>query len=186
MNDLQEDTIRLFGLGDEQAFRAIYDKYALALRYFACKYLEDDQAVDDVVQDAFVSLWNKRGHFAHEHPMKAYLYNVIRNACLNIIRRRKVESKYLNAHREDDTSTFLDDVLEAEIFQVVSQAFGTLSPAAKRVYELSMEGKNQYEIADILDISVNTVKKHKANARVFMRRQMKEVLSLIAYLTPLA
>ena len=50
--------------------------------------------IDDVVQDAFVDLWEKRADFRGEYAVKAYLYKAVRNDCLNLMRHQQVEDKY--------------------------------------------------------------------------------------------
>ena len=57
MDTRDVDIIQEFARGGERAFRVLYDRYAVALRYFAAKYLNEDTMSDDVVQDAFVDLW---------------------------------------------------------------------------------------------------------------------------------
>lgn len=94
MGDKELDIIIDFSQGDEKAFRVLYDKFAVALRYFAAKYLNEDTMIDDVVQDAFVDLWEKRADFRGEYAVKAYLYKAVRNDCLNLMRHQQVEDKY--------------------------------------------------------------------------------------------
>lgn len=166
----------MFACGDEDAFRSIYDSYAAGLRYFATRYITDLYQVDDLVQEAFVLLWNKRRDFASEAAMRAYLYRSVQSACLNILRHRKVVDNYAASYRPDDEiSTFLDNVFEAEVFQQVAEVFQELSPATKKVYELSLEGMRHDEISQMLDISVNTIKKHKNTANHYMKRRLKNV-----------
>lgn len=78
---------------DKKAFRYLYDKYAAMLRYFASKYLDDRSTIDDVVQDAFLDLWEKRKQFKEENAMKAYLYKIVRSFSIDMIRHRQVENK---------------------------------------------------------------------------------------------
>ena len=66
-----EDIIKRFAQGDERAFRVLYDRYAAGLRYFASKYVDDDAEIEDIVQDAFVALWEKRADFREETPRPA-------------------------------------------------------------------------------------------------------------------
>lgn len=179
------DIIFEFARGSEHAFRIFYNKYAVALRYFAAKYLNEDTMIDDVVQDAFVDLWEKRADFQEENAVKAYLYKAVRNACLNLIRHRQVEDKYSRQLRTEgeESELFLDRMLESEIFQALLDVFHELPPACKEVYQMSLDGKSHEEIARTLNISVNTVKKHKNNANHYMRERLKHVLSLLIWLS---
>ena len=77
--------------------------------------------------------------------------------------------------------SFLDELLEAEIFGELLEAFNALPPACREVYRLSLEGKPHEEIAELLNISINTIKKHKNNANHFMRKRLKHLL-VVEYL----
>lgn len=169
--------IRMFAQGKESAFRSIYEKYAPGLRYFAARYIVDVDGNEDVVQEAFVAVWKKRKDFTNEAGLKSYLYRTVRSLCLNILRHRKVEAAYVAGYAgADEITTFLDNITEAEIFSEVARAFQELSPASKRVYELSLEGKRHNEIAELLNISTNTIKKHKNTANHYLKRRLKDVL----------
>lgn len=183
MNDKSLDIID-FAKGGEESFRILYDKYGVSLRYFAAKYLDDDTMIDDIVQDAFVDLWEKRCDFRSEYAVKAYLYKAVRNDCLNLMRHREVTTKYAEqiSLEGEKTESFLEQILEAEIFQALSEVFNELPPACKTVYRMSIDGKSHEEIAHALGISVNTVKKHKNNANHYMRERLKDVLSILLYL----
>ncbi len=185
MDKEEIDIILEFSRGGEKAFRVLYDKYAVALRYFAAKYVNDDEVIEDVVQDAFVALWEKRMEFRVENAVKAYLYKAVRHDCLNLIRHQQVENKYAEkmVREGEDSESFLDQILESEIFQVLTSVFSELSPACKEVYQMSLDGMSHEEIAQKLDISINTVKKHKNNANHYMKERLKNVLSIVLWLS---
>lgn len=171
-----ENKIQLFSLGDEEAFCWIYEKYVPTMRYFAAKYLGASSSVDDVVQDAFVSLWNKRRDFFRESAVRSYLYRAVQSSCLNILRHLKVRHKYATVYpREESIPSFLDSYAESEIFRALADAFDQLSPACRNVYEMSLQGMSQEEISQAKNISVNTIKKHKNNANHFLRRKLKNM-----------
>ncbi|MEG0795028.1 MAG: RNA polymerase sigma-70 factor [Odoribacter sp.] len=169
---------------DKKAFRYLYDKYAAMLRYFASKYLDDRSTIDDVVQDAFLDLWEKRKQFKEENAMKAYLYKIVRSFSIDMIRHRQVENKYTEhiAHEGEEQNFFFENIIETEVFQLVKSVFNELSPACREVYELSLHGKSHEEISTLLDISVNTVKKHKNNANHYMRERLKNALSILLWI----
>ena len=179
------DIIQEFARGGEKAFRVLYDRYVIALRYFAAKYVTDEDVIEDVVQDAFVALWEKRMEFRVENAVKAYLYKAVRHDCLNLLRHRQVENKYAERmiREGDDSESFLDQILESEIFQALLSVFDELSPACKEVYQMSLDGNSHEEIARKLNISVNTVKKHKNNANHYMKERLKNVLSILLWIS---
>ena len=160
-------TTDFWGQDSDKALRYLYNKYVAALRYFSAKYVDDDATIEDVVQDAFLNLWEKRHEFKTENTIKAYLYKIVRSFSVDTIRRRNIANRYA----------------EKIVFEKDDQEFfNELSPACREVYQLSLHGKSHEEISQLLDISVNTVKKHKNNANHYMRERLKHVLSFLLYL----
>lgn len=185
MDKHDEDIIKRFVQGDEQAFRVLYDRYAIGLRYFAAGYVNDDTEIEDMVQDAFVALWEKRADFQEEQSIKAYLYQAVRNDCLNLKRHRKVQERYAEQVTQagEEGESFLDRMLESEIYTALLEVFEELPAACKKVYRMSLEGMSHEEIAERLHITINTVKKHKNNANHYMKERLKHVLSLFILLS---
>ena len=165
----------------EKSFRYLYEKYMVALRYFARKYIHYQIIISDITQDAFVRLWEKMSQFKDENEVKAFLYKVVQNACIDLIRHQEVAQKYIQHVISENTEeqSFLDNILETEVFQALRSVFNELSPACREVYLLSLQGKSHEEISQQLDITINTVKKHKNNANHYMRERLKYLLQII-------
>ena len=165
----------------EKTFRYLYEKYVVLLRYFATRYINDQSVISDIVQDAFVRLWEKILQFKDENEAKAFLYKVVQNSCIDLIRHEVVAQKYVQHVNSEDTEekSFLDNILETEIFQALRTVFNELPPACKEVYLLSLQGKSHDEISQQLNITINTVKKHKNNANHYMREKLKYLLQII-------
>ena len=174
-------TTNFWGQDSDKAFRYLYDKYASTLRYFSAKYVDDDATIEDVVQDAFLNLWEKRNEFKTESTIKAYLYKIVRSFSVDTIRRRNIANRYAEkiVLEKEDQEFFLENIVESEVFQMIQTVFDELSPSCREVYQLSLHGKSHEEISQLLDISINTVKKHKNNANHYMRERLKHVLSRI-------
>ena len=178
-------TTNFWGQDSDKAFRYLYDKYASTLRYFSAKYVDDDATIEDVVQDAFLNLWEKRNEFKTESTIKAYLYKIVRSFSVDTIRRRNIANRYAEkiVLEKEDQEFFLENIVESEVFQMIQTVFNELSPSCREVYQLSLHGKSHEEISQLLDISINTVKKHKNNANHYMRERLKHVLSLLLSLS---
>ncbi|HAM84008.1 MAG TPA: RNA polymerase sigma-70 factor [Butyricimonas sp.] len=177
-------TTNFWGQDSDKAFRYLYDKYASTLRYFSAKYVDDDATIEDVVQDAFLNLWEKRNEFKTESTIKAYLYKIVRSFSVDTIRRRNIANRYAEkiVLEKEDQEFFLENIVESEVFQMIQTVFNELSPSCREVYQLSLHGKSHEEISQLLDISINTVKKHKNNANHYMRERLKHVLSFLFYI----
>ena len=92
--------------GDEMAFRHLFDDYYQALCLFAVDYLGDDAEAADVVQECFIKYWAHRTEFDHLMKIRAFLYTVVRNNCLNILRNDRRRQKYL---KETENELFFQD-----------------------------------------------------------------------------
>ena len=173
-------TTNFWGQDSDKAFRYLYDKYASTLRYFSAKYVDDDATIEDVVQDAFLNLWEKRNEFKTESTIKAYLYKIVRSFSVDTIRRRNIANRYAEkiVLEKEDQEFFLENIVESEVFQMIQTVFDELTTSCREVYQLSLHGKSHEEISQLLDISINTVKKHKNNANHYMRERLKHVLSI--------
>lgn len=165
----------------EKTFRYLYEKYVVLLRYFGQKYVNNESIISDLIQDAFVHLWERMSHFKDESEAKAFLYKVVQNSCIDQIRHQEVAQKYIQHIISENTEekSFLDNILETEIFQALRTVFNELPPACKEVYLLSLQGKSHEEISQQLNITINTVKKQKNNANHYMRERLKYLLQII-------
>lgn len=126
----------------------------------------------------------KRNEFKTESTIKAYLYKIVRSFSVDTIRRRNIANRYAEkiVLEEEDQEFFLENIVESEVFQMIQTVFNELSPSCREVYQLSLHGKSHEEISQLLDISINTVKKHKNNANHYMRERLKHVLSFLMYI----
>lgn len=165
----------------EKTFRYLYEKYGVLLRYFANKYINNQTIISDIIQDSFIRLWENLHQFKDEHEAKAFLYKVVQNTCIDLIRHHEVTEKYMQhiMFEHEEEKSFLDNWFEAEIFEALRTVFNELPPACKEVYLLSLQGKSHEEIAQQLNITINTVKKHKNNANHYMKERLKYLLYVI-------
>ena len=173
---LSENTIiHRFASGSEAVFQEIYRKYVRRLRFFANKYLPDREQAEDVLQEAFISLWENRSRISNEASLKSFLYTGVRNRCLNILRHEETRRKYAGRAIPGEEADFTADVVETELYDMVRRVFEELPPASRQVYRMSLEGKKYTEIAEELGISINTVKKYKNNANKYMRGRFGDI-----------
>lgn len=157
----------------EQLFKSEYAK----LCYYASQIVKDSHAAEDIVQNAFIKIWGKEADFSNEMACKGFLYTTIRNAALNFIRHKKVEDKYLEAQEINpvEETKILNSIIRAEVVGEIFRALESLPEGCKKVFKMSYleELKNQ-EIADKLQLSINTVKTQKARAVQLLRIKLKD------------
>ena len=171
--------------GDETAFNKSFDSYYNQLCYFADKLLADFDLSKSIVQQVFVDLWLKREKLNVHYSLKSYLYNSVRNAAINSLRHKKVESKYLSNHEQNDYPVFRDLMEEAELNDRINQAINELPERCRQVFTLCrFEGMKYAEIADELNISIKTVEMQMGIALKKLRHKLSDyqMVNLMVFL----
>jgi RNA polymerase sigma-70 factor (ECF subfamily) len=162
------------GIDNIAGFQSLFNGFYVPLCLFAEKYLENREDAADVVQDAFIKLWQKRNDFNHINQIKTFLYTTIRNHCLNELEHKRVVENYSEILREKQSDSFFQDhVVEEETYRILVQAIGRLPPQTARVMMLALSGKDNKEIAGEIAISEGTVHTHKKIAYKRLRKDLK-------------
>ena len=163
-----------FNKGDERAFKKLFGGLFKSSCAFVKRYIPDHGAVEDVVQETFINLWEKRGIYTDMVYFKAYLYKSLYNNALFYLRQHKI-SEDVDPGIEDNTETALAAIIEEEVHREIIAAIDRLPSERRRIVELSMAGHTQEEIAEKLKISVNTVKTQKRKAFAFLRAELQHL-----------
>lgn len=147
------------------------------LIFFAKGIIDDSAEADDLVQDAFVKLWNKRTDFGDLNSIKAFLYISIKNVSRNLYKHSKVADKYLSFLGDAiDHDPITLKIIEAEVLEEIARAIKELPEGCRNVINLSyFEGMSNQEVADQLQISINTVKTQKMRGLRSLRNLLKEM-----------
>lgn len=175
------DLLDLLREGDIKCFAEIYERYwALLLRYAHTMVRNADDA-EDIVQDVFQMLLEKKGIQIHT-SLNAFLYTSIRYRILKEIRHNKVSAKYLSTlqdlidHGVESTDL---DLEQKELAKRIEEGLNKLPPKMKEVFELSRFHDHSYkQIAEKLNLAEDTVKKHISRALKSMRKSVGKHLSL--------
>lgn len=163
----QEELLTLLAQKDNKAYHYLYQHYYIALKALANYYVKNDQIAEDLVQEVFISLLNHEKPFAQINEVKYYLYNILKNKCLNQLRKLKVENKYCEEmfRTESELESFWDKMVEENVYAILSEAIQTLPPKCRQVMLMTLEGLKISEIAANLQISSETVKEYKSNGK---------------------
>lgn len=187
MHDLNDTELgKKIRLGSEQAFREIYDRYHVQMYYIAKKYVKDSALSEDAVQDIFVKLWNKRNRLDETKSIKGFLFTMLRNHLLNMIRDRKKEIVSMSdVNKEEFPRHNLteDEMVYKEYHDIVKQGMEELSDRKREVFELkTLQGHSNSEVAELLNINIRTVKTHFYNSSKFMREYLRKHAGLLGLL----
>ena len=173
MNEEKSSFIKGINEQHPAAYHQLYNEYYKALVLYAINFLSSQQAAEDIVQDLFATMWEKKMRFLSLPSFRTYLYNSIRNASLNYLKHQNVESLYL----ERLTSTYREiteeeDTNEEEVYRLLFRAIDKLPTRCREIFLLHMDGKKNEEIATALGISIETVKTQKKRAIQSIKEQM--------------
>ena len=165
---MEKYIIEKLRLGDEQAFRYIYDCHYILLCRFAYQLLDDVALAEEIVDDTIFYLWEHRTDIEITFSLRAYLMRAVRNRCLNELNsQRHRKELHFSSFMLPENMEFLDSVFVED-----NHPLGTL-------LEQELEEKKYEEIADELKISVNTVKYHIKNALASIQLHMGDYLKLL-------
>jgi RNA polymerase sigma-70 factor (ECF subfamily) len=177
-----EENYRAIKEGNQIAFEMIFKTYYKPLCHYAHSFLNDKNEAEEVVQTTFIKIWEKKNELSVQSSLKAYLYSMVRNGCLNVIKHEKVKQLHAKWHvQETERSRDLveEKVLSNDLESKIYLAMKALPEQCRLVFQLSRFEELKYqEIADQLQISVKTVENQMGKALKIMRTQLKEYLPL--------
>jgi len=162
--------------GDKKEFKKLFDDFFIPLCVFALKYINSKEDVKDIVQGVFISFWENTPKLHDDKNIRSYLYSVVRNRCLNFIRDNKDTSQDLDILK--DEFFFDKSLIETETYHILEQAIKTLPRRTEEVIRLSMKGLKNKDIAEIMNVSENTIHSLKSIAY----KRLKKLLTSYYYL----
>ncbi len=173
--------------GDQAALESLFRSYYEALCNHANTLLNDIDESEEVVQQLFIQLWEKREAMEISTSIQAYLYRAIRNSCLNKIKHNKVRRLYTEevtalARTSEPTSSIS---LQNELQDQIKQAIEGLPEQCRIIFKLSRFEELKYsEIAEQLGLSIKTVENQMGKALRVMREKLKDYLVILIMLIP--
>jgi RNA polymerase sigma-70 factor (ECF subfamily) len=172
--------------GNVTVFEMFFKAYYQPLCNYAYTFIPDRDEAEEIVQSAFMSFWEKRQAIEIRVSPKSYMYTMVRNACLNVIKHEKIKQKYAGeelvlAERSHDSVS--QRVISNELESRIQKAMQVLPEQCQLVFKLSRFEELKYsEIAEQLDISVKTVENQMGKALKIMREQLKDYLPILLIL----
>ncbi len=161
-------------------FKEVFKDFFASQLFFAKKIVKDEYLAEDIVQDVFLKLWRSNSVFPNEISLKAYIYLSTRNHCIDFLRLKRPLMGEIELALDIEEEANI--VLKEEAFRLLEVAISKLAPQSRTIIMLSMDGLSIQEIAEKLNISVNTVKTLKARAYKTLRAHFGEIfIMLLSY-----
>lgn len=163
--------------GDEIAYVHLIEQYHNRLCNYANSLIKDDLIAEDIVQNVFVQIWEKRKKLKHELSLESYLYKSVHNKFIDEYRKGKavmaLEKKYMTALELAIDEK--DEVQEQKILTILFDAIHQLPPKCKQIFLMSKkEGLTNIEISQCLNLSKKTVENQITKAFRILRNKMGE------------
>ena len=167
---------------DEKALRELYDRYWEPLYLQTFRILGNNKSSEDVVQEVFIDLWEKR-KFNHIEDLCAYLFQSVKYKTLMALRHNKIQDRHLEVFRQISPTDIEDHVLQVrELREEIHHHLNKLPPRCREVfYKSRFEHLANEEIAEQLNISKRTVETHISHALRYLRG-VKELLGFLLVL----
>ncbi len=154
-----EELFRQFQEGSWKAFKILFEAYSEQLYLYAAGFLGDREEARDIVQDAFVYLWENRKKITYTGSLYSYLLRSVKNSCIDYKMHEKVKEKYIREmeYLQDEAEEVSDNFEES--YKRLQKVIDSLPPKCKEIFVLGcVEGYSYKEVATRLGVSVNTVK----------------------------
>lgn len=173
--------INKFKEGDVKTFELIFSSYYKALVNYANTILNDADEAEDIVQQVYIMLWEKRLVLEVHTSLRAFLYKSVYNACLNKIKQQKVRSEYAKVVQLNSNIEYQHEKLvEKELQKKIDDAIDLLPEQCSKIFKMSRFEQLKYqEIADQLGLSIKTIENQMGKALKILREQLKEYLPLL-------
>lgn len=167
--------------GDEESFEFLFKKYYLQLTRFAWRYVNSKAVAEELVQEIFTIIWEKRNDLDTTGSVRSYLYKSVRNLSINHLNHHKVKNRYdkqWTSQRENPEIKFHDEIREKQIRNAIATAIEELPPRSRMTYKLHRyDGLTYEEISEVMEVSVKTVESQ-------MTRTLKILRERLSYLIP--
>ncbi len=166
---------------DLAQFEIVYKTYQSPLVNFAFFYLKNEQESIDLVQEVFMAIWEKKDTYPVTKNTKAYLMTSVKNRCLNLLTRKKIEQNSIDILEDIIISpdTTLLNMEAKQMESKIKTLINNLPEKCKVIFILSrFEHMSYKEIATLLDISVKTVENQIRNALKMLRKNLFTYLLL--------
>ncbi|OIV41155.1 RNA polymerase sigma-70 factor [Flavobacterium johnsoniae] len=176
-----EELVELLKQGRDKAFDELYFRYRDLLVRFVYMRMKSVSISEEIVQEVFTTIWERRKTIQIQKSFMAYIYTSVRYKTLDYIKSHAVTDQYIqevldrNMIVYNAANTTEDSIFYEELQDAVDKAAALLPKKAKEVFILSrIKHYSNKEIADELNVSIETVKYHITYALKFMRTYLGE------------
>jgi RNA polymerase sigma-70 factor, ECF subfamily len=182
---LEQDILAGLKKGNKKVLDELFTRYYVRLTRYALRQINDSMVAQEIVQDAYIYIWNKRDSIQINKSIEAYLFKSVANKCINHVKSKihKIDGLTTDVEAGSNKAVSVNDLEVKELQQLIELTLKSLPEKTALIYSFSRNSGLTYdEIAEKLDISPKTVDYHICSAL----RQMKKVLQKYGYVFSLS
>lgn len=187
MHDIDKIIFEKVRQSDENAFEILFKNYYQALCLYANRYLNDLVASEEIVSEIFTFIWDQRENMVISTSFKSYIFMAVQNRCLNYLKHKKIESRYLdylNRKNLVDDAAFQNSIIDSysnkELSIEIEKAIEGLPEKCREIFTLSRFHQLTYkQIAEKLSVSPKTVENQIGIALAKLRIRLREFLTFL-------
>ncbi|MBT34566.1 MAG: RNA polymerase sigma-70 factor [Thalassobius sp.] len=180
-SDFSDDKLLVFIRKDEQAaFLEIYQRYWARLYKYAYNVIQNQPACEDIIQEIFLDLWNRRKELLISN-LQAYLYKSVKFQIFKYLRKNEIEQKHLSLINKIQFVNNTEEYINVEeLEQLLDKSISQLPEKCREIFYMSrFEQKSYQEIAQKLNISTQTVKNQVSKALKFIRASINSFIIIL-------
>ena len=183
---LQEDYILFEKIkkGDKKAFEALFHRYYGILCHYAALLVKNEAEAEEIVQELFVRIWEKREKIQIDTSLKNYLFRAVKNQSLNYIQHNQIKNQYAQKviHETEAVKTDDNNYAEIGLLHKIEESINSLPEKRQEIFRLSrQQGLKYREIAEKLNISVKTVETQMGLAIKTLREKLKHYSGILLF-----
>jgi len=180
--------IQAFKKGDTKAFEQLFNKYHKKLYAYLFRLLKSKEDAEEIVQETFIKIWEKREEFIEGYSFDAFLFKIAKNSFISLTRKKvnqKVFENHPEIYTEIDSSTSENYIIFKETRDIINSIIEGLPPKRREIFRLRrIDNLSRKEIAEKLEISIPTVDNQLMKANSYLKEEFKKysLLLLILFL----
>lgn len=166
-------------------FEKVFKENFKNLHAYACSILKDRDDAEEMVQNVFYKLWEKKEKIDELQSVQAYLYRSVYNECMNFVKHEKVKASYEAhaVHHGDVAGRAHDTASAKELEHRLQQAMNDLPEQCRTIFQMSRFEELKYrEIADKMGLSVKTIENQMGKALKILRTKLADYLAVTGLL----
>lgn len=173
----EKDLVMLLNEGNEAAFEELYHCYSNRLLGFLIKLIKSETVAAEILQEAFIKIWNNRQKINPEQSFRSYLFHIAENLVYDFFRKaardKKLEAALIN-NACGEYSHVEESVCNKEEVQLLQDAIDALPSKRRQVFQLvKMEERSYEEVSELLHVSTSTINDHVVKATKSIRKNIE-------------